>query len=374
MKYLKSISTFEGYIQTGYEFVKDVFQELEDDGYSIDVLSDSQGVVVLINKVEYKTDGETVSRHLYFDVSAILPLLNFAIGYLGDEYHMSFKGGSSSENGEDIIPSDIPLVMPTFKNKSGKYIPKLSRQIQLKFSYPLRKLESYQVFESSGHWKDDILPKLNWSRVDELYDMLLEFEDLGWRLPAKDPQTTSLYSFSGIPVSIKDESFNEPSKKLDLLHREYYKSYRLWIINSQRTANYDIAFFKEMVDLLTKLEGFNYKYKISEVSKDSVKIDVYNEDDVFDPSIIIKDMKKAKVKVSIGIDNAIDRLNNHLKIMNIEKVDNKKIFVTQKVDKYDLDKIYDILFKTLNKNTDKFNIIKDYDNDRVVVATKGKWI
>ena len=237
----------------------------------------------------------------------------------------------------------------------------------------IKSIQEFKIFES-GHWRDDTLPKLNWGRIDELYDMLIEFEDLGWRLPTKEPQTTSFYSFSGIPVSIRDESFNEPSKKIDLLEREYYKSYRLWIVNNQRTANYDIAFFKEMVDLLTKLEGFNYKYRINEISKDSVKIDVYHEDDVFDPSIIIKDMKKAKVKVSIGIDNAIDRLNNHLKIMNIEKVDSKKIFVTQKVDKYDLDKIYDILFKTLNKNTDKFNIIKDYDNDRVVVATKGKWV
>lgn len=234
----------------------------------------------------------------------------------------------------------------------------------------MRHLRDYKIFEASAHWRDDVMPKLNWDRMDEIYDLMIEFEDIGWTLPKRQVDMTNSYMFDGIKVEMSDSSFNTPSKKIDLIERQFYQSYRVRAINPSRAANFDIEFFKEVVEILSKLKGLGYEYKIGNISKDNIDIMVYHPEDVIDPSLVIADMKKAKVSLSIGIDNAEQRLDNHRKIMNIDKKDGR-LYITQITDKYNLDRVYDIVNKTLK---DKFNVIKDDTNNRVIVATKGKYV
>lgn len=237
----------------------------------------------------------------------------------------------------------------------------------------MRYLESYRIFEAAPNWRDDLMNKLDWERVDEIYDLLIEFEDIGWTLPKRKLDIATSYIFDGVKIDLCDSEFNSPGKKLDLIEREFYQSYRVRAVNPSRNANYDIDFFKEVVELLSKIKGFGYEYKILNISKDNIDILTYHPEDVVDPSIIIGDMKKAKINVSIGIDNAEQRLETHRKIMNIEKKDGR-LYITQLNDKYDLDKIYNIINITLNKRGDKFNVIKDDSNNRIIVATKGRFV
>jgi hypothetical protein len=227
----------------------------------------------------------------------------------------------------------------------------------------MKYLKSYKIFEASSHWKDDLIPTLEWSRIDELYDFLTEFLDLGWNVPAKEKEDKYW-----IGKKIISSSFDVPSKKIDLLKEEYYQGYS-FAISSQTGSHINKDFFKEIVEFLTKLEGYEYKYKITNFNQNMISFIVYHPEDVIDPSFAIGDLKKAKVSVMIGIDNAEARLNNHRKIMNIDKKDGN-LYITQSNDKYNLDRIYDIISKTLNN---KFNVIQDKSNNRVIVSTKGRY-
>ncbi len=227
----------------------------------------------------------------------------------------------------------------------------------------MRHLESYKIFEATSHWKDDLILNLSWDRLDEIHDFVLDFVDLGWSIPQKS--STERYGHK-IDKLIMDSSFRNPSKKIDLLERDYYQGYLVGI-KSTSTSKLDKEFFKQIVEFLTKLEGYGYKYMITSFNHTSMSFCIIHPEDIVDPSLVIGDMKKARLNVSVGVNNAYERLVNHKKIMNIEKKDDK-LYITQLTDRYNLDKIHDIIIKTLNKHGERFNIIKDDTNNRVIVA------
>ncbi len=235
----------------------------------------------------------------------------------------------------------------------------------------MKHLSPYKIFEAGpSHWKEDLIKRLDWNRVDEIHDFLAEFTELGWVIPET---IGGLYSHK-INFEIYDSAFNQPGRKLEILEREFYQGYNFKIVRGVGTygiSNFSKEFFMEIVELLTKLEGYEYNSKITQITNNEVCIRTYHPSDIIDPSLVISDMKGAKLKVTTGIENAEERLTQHQsKIMNIKKESNKLI-ITQKVDKYGLDSIYDIINKTLQG---KFNVILDEKNQRVIVASKGKWI
>lgn len=232
----------------------------------------------------------------------------------------------------------------------------------------MKYLSTYKIFEAgASHWREDLIVKLKWNRLEEIYDFLLEFADLGWHLPKKEILFRS--GSSGVVVDIYDSNFNTPGKKLEVVEKQFYQGYFLRL-NSGSTGNFDKEFFKEIVNILTKLEGYNYQYKIYQLNKSNLDLIVYNEADIVDPSLVIADMKKAKLYTKVGIDYAKELLSNHTSIMNMESEGNK-LLITQKVEKYDLDKLYTIVNKMLGA---KYNVILDKHDSRIIVVTRGKWV
>lgn len=226
----------------------------------------------------------------------------------------------------------------------------------------MRHIKTYKIFEAGAHWKDDIIAKIKWDRKDELLDLLCDFPDVGWIIPTKNE----------ILVDICDDSFNGVSKKIDMLERTFYQTYTIRI-RKDNSAKLDLEFFKEVVELLTKLRGYNFKYHIYN-DNFNLLIKAYNEEDVVDPKLVIADMKKAKTKAGMvtkfGIDRVMDVLKKHESIMDIKKVNNT-IEITTKVEKYDIDSIFEIVYKMFGSRSQYHVILK---GNTVIVRSKGRWI
>jgi len=233
----------------------------------------------------------------------------------------------------------------------------------------MKHIESYKIFEATSHWKDDLITKLKWDRIDEVYDFIEPFIDIGCELPKRKiahrgPGQPFVGWLEGIFIDIFDSAFNSPGKKIDVLEREFYQGYTFTI----KLQVQNLELFKEVVELLTKLEGYGYQYKLGTFDMHALSIKLYHTEDIIDPRLVISDMKKAKLSNKTGLDYAEELLSRHISIMNISREEDVLV-VTQKVDKYGLQSIYEIVSKMLGQ---KFNII-DAPNG-VIVKTRGKWI
>lgn len=130
MKYLKKINEVI-YSPYGYEFMDDVFSDLSDDGYQIEVnrYESSVDVNIHINNVDRR-------RYDYFKLGDITKNLEFAIGYLKDEYKMDIlyiSFGTHIVNHPSLPLSSI--------NGWGVANEKMIDGIKLGFSLPLRKIK-----------------------------------------------------------------------------------------------------------------------------------------------------------------------------------------------------------------------------------------
>lgn len=232
----------------------------------------------------------------------------------------------------------------------------------------MRHIQGYKIFEATSHWKDDLIKSLDWSRFEEILDFLSDFEDIGWVIPKKIDISGSCNK------ELFNSEFQYPNKKMDAVSNKYYQGCNIKLMNSSM-SNINKEFFKTVLELLEKLEGYGYVYDISNIYWNSFFIKIYHPEEEIETSLIIKDVLKSSLKAKFGLDYAKEVLSRHDSIMNIldevpenknttDWKSNRQLVITTKVHKYDIDHIYEIVRKVLPK----FSVSKS--GNRVIVKLK----
>lgn len=358
MKYLKTFESISYWPKEGYEFMGDVFQDLSDDGYDVEVNRSDSGVNVNIVR-----NNHLRKRYEYFKLGDIIDKIEFAIRYL-KEYYMDIQYIAI---GSDIWNNpQLPLVVDEVRGKDrGFFISPWSMDrkvdgVRIGFSHPLRKIKE------SAHWKDDIISKLKFKREGEISDLFYDIIDVG-------------YSHLKVEKIMTDIIFNRPGQKTEALEKNFYESYRVTLRNeslSWHNCHEETnlrEFYQSMATLIDRMESSGYKYEIQNGSGVNISVHILHPDDKIDTSDIIKNIPKAKLKMKFGIDHAHELLSRHSRIMNIHRLSPKSLYITQKDPNYDLGRIYYIVNKMMdrgnkNKNYKAFSVVLDSTNSRVIVA------
>ena len=130
MKHIKTINEII-YSPIGYEFMDDVFSDLSDNGFDVEInkYTDSLCIEIHINNKDRR-------RYDYFKLGNIIKDIEFAIGYLKDEYKMDILFISF---GVHIV--NHPTLPLSSINGWGIASEKMVDGVRLGFSLPLRKIK-----------------------------------------------------------------------------------------------------------------------------------------------------------------------------------------------------------------------------------------